>query len=138
MEKERPDIRIAAPDANSPGFLEWAGDLAEVIEVMGSGKTPTPENVGGYLRAVVSLRNVLLHFVVEPSDPDEARAALNALSLNELTDILGTLQEAFGGAAPSPKASLSYADGSANRRGASPLKSSSSRRRASGASHRGK
>lgn len=129
-------LRIAAPTADTPGFLKWSGELVDIMDTVGDGAV-TPERSLDLMRAMSRLRNVLVHFVVEPADPDEAAAALEELSLNQLMECLNGISGAMAGAGPSPKVGPPSGDGFAGNKSPLPYQPSSSRRRKHGTPHPG-
>ena len=91
------EIRFKAPDKNAPGYLlrlKKSLYFRERGQKILNGEIPDP----GYVDELVDF---LAEFIVEPDDPEQAKAALWQASEQQYFDMLAVV----GGAADSPLAS---------------------------------
>ncbi len=91
--KPKPRLVIDPPDENSPGYLYRLRVLTSAEATL----TDTESSAKAQLAAFDDMAEVLLPHVIEPKDPDEARALLlgpDGLSQKEFTSLMGVQNSA--------------------------------------------
>lgn len=119
-------IKFYEDVGDAPGFLGWIATVTDAVQRV------TAASDQGVMQAVKALHenafDIFAPFVQEPTDPDEVRRELFALSANQLFAQFGTVKALVGNPDPKSEGAASSGTGSeADAGSASPGSTSSGR-----------